>query len=93
MTTLATKKLNLPLPQEMHEAIFAESHELGVPATRLVRSVLEDWLRERHRARRRAEVRRFAMEYGGSELDLDLELEAAATAELRRFYEQEDEAR
>ncbi len=93
MATVATKKLNLPLPQEMHEAIFAESNEMGVPATRLVRSVLEDWLRERRRARRRAEVRRFAMEHGGSDLDLDPELEAAATAELRRFYEEEDEAR
>ena len=34
-----------------------------------------------------------AAEHGGSELDLDPELEAAATAELRRFYEGEDEAR
>ncbi len=93
MSATAIKKLNLPLPQEMHEAIFAESHEMGVPATRLVRSVLEDWLRERRRARRRAEVRRFAMEHGGSELDLEPELEAAATAELRRFYEGDDEAR
>ena len=93
MTTMVTKKLNLPLSQEMHEAIFAESHEMGVPATRLVRSVLEDWLRERRRARRRAEIRRFAMEHGGSELDLDPELEVAAAAELRQFYEGEDEAR
>ncbi len=92
MATILTKKLSLPLPEKMHEAIFAESHEMGVPATRLVRSVLEDWLRERRRARRRAEVRRFAMEHSGSELDLDPELEAAATAELRRFYK-EDEAR
>ncbi len=93
MSAIAIKKLNLPLSREMHEAIFAESQEMGVPATRLVRSVLEDWLQERRRARRRAEVRRFAMEYGGSELDLDPELEAAATAELRRFYEEENETR
>ena len=70
MSTMATKKLNLRLPQEIHEAIFAESHEMGVPATRLVRSVLEDWLRERRRARRREKVRRFAIEHAGSELDL-----------------------
>lgn len=86
MTATVTKKLSLPLPQEMHEAIFAESHQMGVPATRLVRSVLEDWLGERRRARRREEIRRFAVEHGGSELDLDPELEAAATAELGRFY-------
>lgn len=92
MATVAIKKLNLPLPREMHEAIFAESHEMGVPATRLVRSVLEDWLRERRRARRREEVRRFAMEHAGSELDLDPELEDAATEELQRFYQDHDEA-
>ena len=87
------KKLNLPLPDEMHRALFAESHEAGVPATRLVRSVLEDWLRQRRRERRREEVRRFAMEHAGSELDLDPELESAAEEELHLFYEDEDEAR
>ncbi len=92
MTTTTLKKLNLPLPLEMHEALFAESRELGVPATRLVRSLLEDWLRERRRTRRREEVRRFAMKCAGTELDLDGDLEAAATEELRRVYREEDEA-
>jgi hypothetical protein len=87
------KKLNLPLPEEIHEALFAESREAGVPATRLVRSVLEEWLQERRRAKRRAEVRRFALAHAGTELDLDPELEVAATAELSRFYEDEDETR
>jgi hypothetical protein len=93
MTTTALKKLNLPLPLEMHEALFTESRELGIPATRVVRSLLEEWLRDRRRTRRREEVRRFAMEYAGTELDLDPELEAAATEELRRFYKEEDEVR
>ncbi len=93
MGVTAYKKLNLPLPEEMHEALFAESREVGVPATRLVRSVLEDWLQERRRARRRAEIRRFALAHADTELDLDPELEAAATAELRRLYEGEDETR
>lgn len=93
MTTTALKKLNLPLPLEMHEALFAESRDLGIPATRLVRSLLEDWLGDRRRARRKEEIRRFAMEHAGTELDLDPDLEAASTEELRRFYEEEDEAR
>ncbi len=93
MTTTALKKLNLPLPLEMHEALFAESRDLGVPATRLVRSLLEDWLRERRRTRRNDDVRKFAMEHSGSEVDLDPELEGAAAEELCRFYEEEDEAR
>jgi hypothetical protein len=83
MTTTALKKLNLPLPLEMHEALFTESQELGIPATRVVRSLLEEWLRDRRRTRRREEVRRFAMESAGTELDLDPELEAATTEEIR----------
>ncbi len=93
MGLTAYKKLNLPLPEKMHEALFAESREAGVPATRLVRSVLEEWLQERRRARRRADVHRFALAHAGTELDLDPELEADATAELQRFYKDEDEAR
>ncbi|MCP4661910.1 MAG: hypothetical protein GY856_41430 [bacterium] len=64
-----------------------------MPTTRLVRSVLEDWLRERRRARRKEQVRQFAIACAGTELDLDAELEAAATEELQRFYEEEDAAR
>ncbi len=93
MSTTALKKLSLTLPLEMHEALLAESRELGVPATRLVRSLLETWLRERRRIRRREQVRRFAMESAGTELDLDPALEAAAADELRCFYGEEDEAR
>lgn len=93
MPITAVKKLNLPLPLEMHKALFSESRELGVPTTRLVRSVLEEWLSERQRARRQEEVRQFAMACAGTELDLDLELEASATGELQRFFEEEDDAR
>lgn len=83
--------LNLPLPQDMHDAIFAESRRLGVSATRLVRAVLEDWLRERQRELRREEIWRFALKHAGT--DLDPVLEAAATEELRRFYGEEDATR
>lgn len=86
MTTTVFKKMNLPLPPEMHEALFAESREMGVPTTRLVRRVLKDWLEERGRTRRREEIRRFAEAYAGTEIDLDSDLETAATEELRRFY-------
>lgn len=92
MTTTTFKKLNLPLPQDMHEALFSEAREMGVATTRLVRSVLEEWLRERRRTRRREEIREFAQACAGGQLDLDPQLEAAATEELRRFYEEEDEA-
>lgn len=86
------KKLNLPLPLEMHKALFSESKDLGVPATRLVRSVLEDWLRERRRVRRREAIQQFATAHAGTELDLDADLAAAAGEALERFYEGDGEA-
>ncbi|NJL26546.1 MAG: hypothetical protein HC897_01060 [Thermoanaerobaculia bacterium] len=69
MSTIAAKKLNLPLPHDMHDAIFAESRRLGVSAARLVRTVLEDWLGERRRELRREEVRRFALEELGDTIE------------------------
>jgi tRNA(Ser,Leu) C12 N-acetylase TAN1 len=93
MSSSATKKLNLPLSAEMHEAIFTESRSLGVPATRVVRSVLEAWLKERQRIRRLEEIRRFAEAHAGSELDIDHDLEAAAEEEFDRISEDEDATR
>ena len=93
MAIITIKKLNLPLPEKMHEALFAASRKAGVPATRLARSVLEDWLREYQREQRRAEVRQYAAEHANTEFDLDTELESAAIAELQSLDEEEDAAR
>ncbi len=93
MATTAFKKFNLPLPPKMHEALFAASRKSGIPATRLARSVIEDWLQEQQRVSQRAEIRQYAVEYSNTEFDLDTELESAATTELQRLYEDEDAAR
>jgi len=87
------KKFNLPLPEEIHAALFDESRRTGVPATRLAREALEHWLRERERQRRRDEVRRFAIEHAGGEYDLDPALESIAAEELRGFDEDPHESR
>jgi hypothetical protein len=59
----------------------------------MVRSVLEEWLKERQRARRQEEIRRFAEANAGNELDFDQELGAAAWQELDRFNEDDDATR
>ena len=84
-----TKKLNLPLPASMHEAVFKEARRRRVPATRLVRSILGEWLGEQARERRAEEIRRFAAAHGGSEADLDPELESAG---LELLEEDDDDA-
>jgi len=93
MPSTQTKKLNLPLSNETHRALFEEARRTGVPATRLAREALEDWLRQRERKRRREEVRRFAVENAGGEYDLDPALESIAAEELQGFDEDSHETR
>lgn len=93
MSVSPHKKFNLPLPEATHKALFDESRRSGIPATRLVRSALEDWLQQQKRERRREEIRRFAKEHAGSEYDLDPTLESMAAEELRDFDEDDHEAR
>jgi hypothetical protein len=68
---------HLPLPQELHEMLRAESEASGEPATNLARAALTDWLKSRKRERRHAEITAFAAEHGGTDFDLDRDLEAA----------------
>ena len=82
MSTSPSKKLNLPLPEEMHRALFAEARRAGVPATRLARTAVENWLTKRVRERRKEEIRRFAIENAGPEVDLDPVVEDAAPESL-----------
>lgn len=81
---MMVKKMNLPLPPRLHTALLGEARRRRVPATRLVRSVLEDWVVRQQRELEAAEIRRFASELAGTDLDLDPELEAAGVEELRK---------
>jgi len=87
------KKLNLPLSNDMHAALFEEARRTGVPATRLARSAIEDWLRKRARERRRDVIRRFATANAGGEYDLDPALESMAAEELCDFDGADHETR
>ncbi len=93
MPSSATKKLSLPIPDEMHRELFDESRRTGVPATKLARSALEEWLRRRRRERRQEEVHQFAIEHAGTDYDLDTQIESVAADELRDFDEDDRETR
>jgi hypothetical protein len=68
---------HLPLSQELHEMLRAESEVSGEPATTVAREALTDWLKRRKRERRHAEISAFAAEHAGTGFDLDPDLEAA----------------
>ena len=93
MTASSHKKLNLPLPEEMHTALFDEARRSGEPATRLARTAINDWLEKRARERRTEQVRQFALEHAGNEYDRDPALESVAAEELLRFDEDDHETR
>jgi hypothetical protein len=56
---------------------FARNPRLRESRRRISRGPLTDWLKSRKKERRRAEIAAFAKEYGGTDLDLDRDLEAA----------------
>ena len=93
MPSPQTKKINLPLSEDTHRALFEEARRTGVPATRIVRAALEEWLRQRKRERRRDEIREFATRHAGSEYDLDPTLESIAADETVSYDEDRDETR
>ena len=90
MSMTPFKKFNLPLPEEIHKALFAESKHAGIPATRLARSAIQDWLDQQRQERRTEEIHQFARENAGTDLDLDQYLEAAANDELILAFEDQE---
>ncbi len=93
MSSEKIKKLNLPLSEGTHRTLFEEARRTGVPATRIVRTALEEWLRQRQRERRRDEIHEFATRHAGTEYDLDPILESIAADEAVVFDEDEDATR
>lgn len=86
---MSTVKLQLPLPPDLHAAISSEARAEGVPVSRLVRSILSGWLTERQRAQQAEELRRFAEQYAGTEIDFDPELARAGEEHLGSPWREE----
>jgi hypothetical protein len=78
MPETSMKKMHLPLPAELHARLKRESEASGTAATILARQAVNEWLERRERERIAHELRAFALEHAGSELDLDEEFEDAA---------------
>ena len=78
MPEAAMKKMHLPLPAELHARLKRESEASGTPATILARLAVTEWLERRERERIAGELRAFAVENAGSDLDLDEEFADAA---------------
>jgi predicted DNA-binding protein len=82
MSGTAMKKVHLPLPPDVYARLKRESEASGIPTTVLAREAVTEWLERLERERIAEELRTFALEHAGSELDLDDGFEGAATDAL-----------
>jgi hypothetical protein len=78
------RNLHVPLPEPMYRALRAEAESSGRPATDLARKAIDEWLRRARKARIHGAVARYASQHAGGVADLDVELESAAVAHLKK---------
>jgi hypothetical protein len=74
------KTFHVPLPDETYDHLRAEAERAKVPATALAREAIDLSLRQQFRKTRHEAIAAFAAEAAGTDLDLDTELEAAASS-------------
>ena len=84
------KNFHLPLSEEIHSELREVAEHLEVPATQVVREVLESWLRERKRVQLHQQIQSYAADASGAEA-LDADLEEAGIDSLLRAAEPSDD--
>ena len=82
MSSVTVTKMELPLDSDVWGLLQDEAARSGQPAVSLASNVLAKWVHERHRQRVAQEIAEFAAAHGGSELDLNQDLESAALQAL-----------
>ncbi len=71
------KNFHLPLPDEIYDQLKLEAHRSRKPATSMARQAIQTWLAARKKLARKQAIAAYAAEMGGTEFDLDRELENA----------------
>jgi predicted DNA-binding protein len=81
------RNFHLPLPEELYLELRRQAQRRGRPATVIAREALERTLWEYRRQELAEEIAEYARVCAGTGVDLDPELEAAATESLRKIDE------
>lgn len=76
------KNFHLPLPELTYGLLKAAAERAGTPATALAREAIDAWLKQEARKSRHSEIAAYAAAMAGTDLDLDVPLEAAAVEYL-----------
>ena len=70
-----TKNFHVPLPEPLYNRLKEEAVKCSIPATKLARQAIKFWLKEREKNNLHSAIKNYASQYGGSEFDLDEDLE------------------
>lgn len=71
------QNFHVPLPKPLYDRLRNEAKRTAQPATVLVRSAIKEWLDQLEEERLHQEIVAYAKAHGGTEFDLDEDLEAA----------------
>ena len=86
------QNLHVPLPEDLHSELRAESNRVGQPLTELAREAIRQLLERRKRDALDQEIAAYAAAVSGSDDDLDPHLEAASVEHLTQFENGNGEA-
>ncbi|MBC7473759.1 MAG: hypothetical protein H7263_05665 [Candidatus Sericytochromatia bacterium] len=78
------KNMHIPLPIQWYEKLSEISKERNTSATELVRNAVIQFLKEEEKKKVALAIEEFAIEFGGTDFDLDNELEEAGLESLRK---------
>ena len=76
------RNFHVPLPEELYQALRLEAERRRLPATVLVREVVEEWVERLRAEALHTEIAKYAAENAGGSADIDVQLEAAGIESL-----------
>ena len=82
MTRTITHNFHLPLPNPLYKKLREEARRSKQPATAVAREAIEDWLKLKKKEQLHSDLAAYAEFYGGSEYDLDENLEETTIEHL-----------
>lgn len=85
MAPQQTHNFHVPLEKSLYSALRAEAERSGEPATAIAREAIAALVDKRRRDAMAEEISAYARSVAGTSDDLDADLEAASTEELREL--------
>lgn len=81
------RNFHVPLPEGLHKGLKTQASLKGRPATEIAREAIKSFLEAERRKARDEAIAAFAQEYGGTQWDLDSDLEESGLELLEGDHE------